>query len=177
MTQQHRISNWLNGLSGAGARSALTTCCAAKAWVDGMLDRRPFADDAELLEAASRLWRQLPAGDWLEAFAAHPLIGGAAVAPPTASETLRLSATEQAAVARASRPVLDELAKLNLEYRERFGFIFLVCAAEKTAAEMLALLKARLNNSRDTELANAAEEQLKITCLRLAKLAGARWEP
>ena len=49
--------------------------------------------------------------------------------------------------------------------------MFLVCATGKTAAEMLALLRARLPNDPATELAIAAGEQAKITRLRLEKLA------
>ena len=54
--------------------------------------------------------------------------------------------------------------------RARFGFIFIVCATGKSAAEMLALLRARLDNDPDDELRIAAAEQAKITRLRLEKL-------
>ena len=55
----------------------------------------------------------------------------------------------------------------------KFGFIFIVCATGKSAAEMLALLQARLPNGRDAELKIAAAEQHKITRLRLQKLLAA----
>ena len=45
-----------------------------------------------------------------------------------------------------------------------------MCATGKTAAEMLALLEARMDNDPDEELAVAAAEQMKITELRLHKL-------
>jgi 2-oxo-4-hydroxy-4-carboxy-5-ureidoimidazoline decarboxylase len=45
-----------------------------------------------------------------------------------------------------------------------------VCATGKTAAEMLALLEARLDNDPDDELAIARGEQAKITRIRLEKL-------
>ena len=48
--------------------------------------------------------------------------------------------------------------------------MFLVCATGKTAAEMLALLRARLAHDADAELQVAAAEQAKITRLRLEKL-------
>jgi len=62
------------------------------------------------------------------------------------------------------------LADGNRAYEARFGFIFIVCATGKTAEEMLALLHARLPNERDRELRVAAEEQRKITRIRLEKL-------
>ena len=55
-------------------------------------------------------------------------------------------------------------------YEERFGFIFIVCATGKSAKEMLAICKARLGNSVETELRLAAVEQEKITEIRLTKL-------
>ena len=47
--------------------------------------------------------------------------------------------------------------------------MFLVCATGKTAEEMLADLEWRMKNDADAELAVAAEEQRKITRLRLIK--------
>jgi 2-oxo-4-hydroxy-4-carboxy--5-ureidoimidazoline (OHCU) decarboxylase len=65
---------------------------------------------------------------------------------------------------------MDELSRLNLEYEQKFGFIYIVCATGKSAEEMLAILRDRLSNNRDEELRNAAAEQTKITALRLNKL-------
>ena len=62
------------------------------------------------------------------------------------------------------------LADANRDYEARFGYIFIVCATGKTAAEMLALLERRLRHDAGDELAIAAEEQRKITRLRLMKL-------
>ena len=71
----------------------------------------------------------------------------------------------------ASDAVLEALRDLNLAYEERFGYIFIVCATGKSAEEMLALLKARLDHDPADELAVAAAEQAKITRLRLEKLS------
>jgi 2-oxo-4-hydroxy-4-carboxy-5-ureidoimidazoline decarboxylase len=59
---------------------------------------------------------------------------------------------------------------LNQEYEGRFGFIYIVCATGKSADELLELAHRRIENDRDTELRVAAEEQRKITRLRLEKL-------
>ena len=50
--------------------------------------------------------------------------------------------------------------------------IFIVCASGLSADAMLGMLRARLANPRDVELRTAAEEQAKITRLRLGKLIG-----
>ena len=70
----------------------------------------------------------------------------------------------------AAEDVLDALAAGNEAYERKFGFIFIVCATGRSAAEMLALLEARLGNDRATELGNAASEQARITEFRLMAL-------
>src|SRR5262249_10900880 len=101
--------------------------------------------------------------DWLEAFASHPKIGERR--PVSA-----WSSTEQAGMQSADDDVRAQMARLNGEYEKRFGFIFIVCATGKAPGEMLALLEAGIGNQPDIELSLAAEEQRKITALRLAKL-------
>ena len=70
----------------------------------------------------------------------------------------------------ASEETLNELAKLNREYENKFGYIYLICATGKSADEMLAILQKRMNNLPDEELKVAAGEQLKITKIRLEKI-------
>jgi 2-oxo-4-hydroxy-4-carboxy-5-ureidoimidazoline decarboxylase len=69
----------------------------------------------------------------------------------------------------ASQDTLLKLRDANIEYEQRHGFIFIVCATGKSATEMLGLLQARLHNPTAVELQTAAEEQAKITKLRLQK--------
>ena len=71
---------------------------------------------------------------------------------------------------RRPRTLASELAAINDAYEARFGFIYIVCAAGKSAEELLDIARARLTNERDVELRVAAEEQRKITNLRLEKL-------
>jgi 2-oxo-4-hydroxy-4-carboxy--5-ureidoimidazoline (OHCU) decarboxylase len=77
-------------------------------------------------------------------------------------------------VAGAGATVLERLARANDEYARRFGFTFIVCATGKSGEEMLALLEQRLAAARDAEIRTAAEEQAKITRLRLGKLVEGR---
>ncbi len=58
----------------------------------------------------------------------------------------------------------------NKKYEDKFGYIFIVCATGKTAEEMLVILESRLSNDPVTEIDIAADEQNKITKLRLEKL-------
>ncbi|MEX2269935.1 MAG: 2-oxo-4-hydroxy-4-carboxy-5-ureidoimidazoline decarboxylase [Vicinamibacterales bacterium] len=163
-----RAKAGLDALSPEDARAMLTRACGASRWVDRMMARRPFGSDARLLRTARIEWFGLTEVDWLEAFSHHPKIGDRASLAERFPATHDLSAIEQAGVGRADDEVLSALAEANQTYLDRFGFIFIVCATGKTAEEMLALLRARLPNDRATELRIAAEEQSKITALRLS---------
>lgn len=160
----------LNKLDAEQARALLTRCCGAARWVDGMLAVRPFADAEALFAAGDRVWGEMAEADWREAFSHHPKIGGVDSLRAKFASTQTWSAGEQSSVTAATEEVLQGLAEGNRLYEEKFGFIFIVCATGKSAAEMLALLQARLPNDRATELRIAAEEQRKIMQLRLAKL-------
>lgn len=163
----------LNRLDTATATATFSQCCAAQNWVSGMVQALPFASADAMLDEADRIWSQMQEADWLEAFLAHPQIGNVNTLRQKYANTKALAAGEQAAVQVASDHVLQALAEGNHAYLDRFGFIFIVCATGKSASEMLALLQARLLNTRDQELANAAAEQHKITRLRLQKLLAA----
>jgi len=155
---------YLNSLPVAEARAALGRCCGARHWVDAMLAARPFASDAELLATAERVWWGLGRADWLEAFATHPRIGAWEKAMTDWARG------EQAGAAGAADATRAALAQGNRAYEDRFGHVFLISATGKTADELLGALRGRLTNDPATELRVAAEEQAKITRLRLDKL-------
>ncbi len=160
-------SHELDAASPEVAREILSKACGSSRWVDRMMARRPFGRDAKLLSVARVEWYGLTEADWLEAFSHHPRIGDRASLEARFPATHDLSSKEQAGVGGANRDVMAALADANERYRERFGFIFIVCATGKSAEEMLGLLRDRLNNDRATELRIAANEQAKITALRL----------
>jgi 2-oxo-4-hydroxy-4-carboxy-5-ureidoimidazoline decarboxylase len=152
------------------ARQLLTICCGSSAWVWRMLRRRPFMRTDRLLALAREEWFGLTHTDWLEAFAHHPAIGDRDALARRFAGTAHLSEREQRGVADAPAGVLDQISAGNHAYHEKFGYIFIVCATGRTAAEMLELLRARLKNDAATEVGIAAEEQAKITELRLRSL-------
>lgn len=150
------------------ARELLRASCGSTRWVERMLERRPFGTGAALLAAAREEWFALEPDDWKEAFAAHPKIGDRAALRTRFPGTRHLAAGEQSGVEGAPEDVLSALAAGNVSYEQKFGFIFIVCATGLTAGEMLARLRERLRNDPAAELRIAAEEQAKITELRLA---------
>jgi len=158
------------------AEPSLASCCGCRAWVAGMLDRRPFGDVAGVLRAADEIWWSLGPAEWREAFAHHPRIGERAAAAAQDARARAWSAGEQRGVADAEAAVRAAIAEGNRDYERRFGHLYLVSAAGKSAEELLAILRARLSNDAETELRVAAEEQAKITRSRLMTLVGATEE-
>jgi len=152
----------LNRLPDTRAEAELTRCCASHRWVHLMTAERPFGNSQVLSAVAQRLWWSLAAADWLEAFAAHPRIGEQATSTWSAQEQARAMETGDDAHAR--------LAVGNRAYEKRFGYTFIVCATDKSAEEILSILEQRLLNEPADELQIAADEQRKITELRLNKL-------
>jgi len=153
----------LNVLEPSRADAEFRRCCGSARWAEAMTAARPFADVDAMIALGETIWASLAAADRFEAFAAHPRIGERRPVSAWSSE-------EQAGMQLADQRTEERLAALNVDYQERFGYIFIVCATGKSAGDMLALLEARLSNDAPTELTVAAEEQRKITALRLRKL-------
>jgi allantoicase len=141
--------------------SELIKVCGSQRWVRELVQARPFASWSAMSDASTRIWMSLSPEDWQEAFGAHPRIG---------EKRPGWSSAEQSGMRGASEETTYALAEVNREYEEKFGFIYLVCATGRTADEMLANARERINNDRETELRVAAEEQAKIIALRLEKL-------
>ena len=160
----------LNDLAREAAEAELLKCCGSSRWAREVASRRPFGGADELLDAADDACRTLGERDWLEAFSHHPKIGEQRAAAAQTRDERAWSTSEQSGMNAADGAARDELARLNRAYEEQFGYIFIVCAAGKTPAEMLALLRERLGHDAAAEIKVAAEEQRRITQLRLRKL-------
>lgn len=132
---------------------------------------RPFTGNYQsIIEACDIHWKDSTESDLLEAFEGHPEIGDVSTLRAKYRNTEKLAGNEQSGVNNASENTLQALSQGNKDYKERFGFIFIICASGKSADEILALLLERLPNTRENELINAAEEQRKITHIRLENL-------
>jgi 2-oxo-4-hydroxy-4-carboxy-5-ureidoimidazoline decarboxylase len=167
----------LNTLPKQQLKEELLKCCGSKAWVEKMLPFFPAEDLVEILEDAEEQWYKCTEKDWKEAFAHHPKIGDTEslkseglLKEKKFASTANWASGEQSGVNTASQQTIEALAKGNQEYEAKFGYIFIVCATGKSADEMLTLLQTRLPNDPNVEIQIAAEEQNKITKLRLQKL-------
>ncbi len=169
---QDTLGRW-NRLPIDQATTAILPCCGSKAWARGLAVRRPLANESALLAVSNEVWRSLSRSDWMEAFHIHPRIGDSRHEPPPlqspSTQSLAWSTQEQQNVADADAIVKGALADANREYEQRFGRIFIVCATDKSAPEILEILQQRLKNDPETELLEAAEQQRQITGVRLKK--------
>ena len=161
---------WLNSLPNQKAKDELSRCCGASGWVERMMKFRPYRTESELFALADREWQKATEIEIREALSHHPKIGELSSLKTKFATTSEWASGEQSGVNAAPEQILLDLAQLNEEYFSKFGFIFIICATGKSAAEMLNALKIRLPNSPAIEIKNAAEEQRKITNLRLEKL-------
>ena len=160
----------LNSLTYSEANEQFELCCGAENWIQKMNRNRPFQNENEVYKKAESIWFSLSPDDWLEAFIHHPKIGNIDSLRNKFQNTKSISENEQSGVNNATESILKDLAESNQLYENRFGFIFIVCATGKSADEMLALIKMRLNNNAEIEMQYAAKEQNKITQLRLKTL-------
>jgi 2-oxo-4-hydroxy-4-carboxy-5-ureidoimidazoline decarboxylase len=142
--------------------AALAECCAARVWVNRIIDGRPYPDRTALHRASDEATAALDETALAEALAGHPRIGDR----PRAA----WSQQEQAGMSGADEHVREQLAECNAAYEQRFGHVYLVCATGRTAADLLAVCKSRLGNDDGTERGIVLDELAKINRIRLDKL-------
>jgi allantoicase len=152
------------------AQKMLLDCCGSPDWAHQMLAHRPFLDTASALDTSDKISAALDRENWLQAFRHHPAIGAKRGKKEQSATARHWSKGEQAVAQQADTATLKALADANQSYQARFGHIFLICATGKTSKEILNSLQQRLTNDPETELRIAAEQQRKITRLRLEKL-------
>jgi 2-oxo-4-hydroxy-4-carboxy-5-ureidoimidazoline decarboxylase len=162
------LGRW-NTLPQEEAAVEILSCCGSQAWAQRLVSMRPFPDQGSLLAASGLCWRSLPEEDWNEAFRSHPRIGERHAQNKTTSVSAAWSRTEQSQMKDADAAILERMRQGHRAYEERFGRIFIVCAAGKQPEEMLHILEQRLSNDPARELVESASQQEQITQLRLRK--------
>ena len=163
----------LAGFNAADARELareLRTCLRADQWVRQLLALRPYPDLPSLFTAAQDAAERMDADDLASALAAHPRIGDR---PAGGGAEAAASRREQAGVGGDDPELAARLAAGNAAYEERFGHVFLIRAAGRSAAEILAALEQRLGHDEETEAAVVREQLGEIAALRLERLLGA----
>jgi 2-oxo-4-hydroxy-4-carboxy-5-ureidoimidazoline decarboxylase len=150
-----------NALGGAECAAVLRTCLDVPAWVDAVAGGRPYASVAALADTARTAGARLDHDEVRAALARHPRIGER---PAGDSPEARLSRAEQSDV---DGSAAGRLREANARYEARFGYIFLIRAAGRSAEEILAALDRRLSNDPATELDEVRDQLTEIAVLRL----------
>jgi OHCU decarboxylase len=156
--------SWFNALGDEEAQEQLYTCLANRAWARRVAAGRPYDTVGHLMERVDSEMSLLSGEDWQHAFSAHPRIGERGGHSPETSER------EQSRVMQATDETLTALRAENQAYEERFGHVFLIAAAGRSADDILRSLRQRMANDPTTEREVAADEHRKITRLRVLAL-------
>ncbi len=151
-------------------KEELLKCCGSNRWASIVMEAFPFKDADDLKLSSDKAWYICGEDDWREAFSHHPKIGQKIADEKKFASTEKWAVKEQSGIKTASTETLTDFHRLNEEYEKKFGFIFIVCATGKTSEEMLAILKKRMPNELHNEIRIAANEQNKITRLRIDKM-------
>jgi 2-oxo-4-hydroxy-4-carboxy-5-ureidoimidazoline decarboxylase len=157
----------LDDLSPAEAAGALLPCCASRRWVSELVDGRPYGSLERLIEGSDAALAGLRWADVEQALAAHPRIGAQWGDP--AGREVTWSAEEQRGTVALGVAARDQLLAANVEYEQRFGHVFLICATGKSAEQMMDSLEERLGNAASVEREVVRVELRNIVALRLAK--------
>ncbi|MFZ3567366.1 2-oxo-4-hydroxy-4-carboxy-5-ureidoimidazoline decarboxylase [Streptomyces sp. BH097] len=150
----------------SAAQAELHEVCASSAWGSKLLAQRPFASAETLFTASDAAMAELTADDLAEAMAGHPPIGRPKPGDPTSSR-------EQRGMAGASEELKKEMLELNLEYQDKFGHVFLICATGATGEQMLDALRTRIGHTAEQEREIVRAELGKINRIRLARIVEA----
>ncbi len=145
----------------------LRACCAADAWLSRMSLARPFPSTQAALHLSDEIVTGFDDAALDQALAAHARIGERRLGHTTED---RWSRSEQAGALAVDTDVQARLADGNRRYEERFGRVFLIRAAGRSADDMLAALEQRLGHDHDTERGVVRLELAEIVRLRLLKV-------
>ena len=128
--------------------------------------RRPFDD---VFGGLMQVVYDASPDDQLALIRAHPELAGRAAIDRTLTAA---SAAEQASAGldRLDEDEFHRFHALNHAYRQRFGFLFVICVRLQDKAGILAELQRRLDAPRNDEIATALAEIGKIVHLRLEAL-------
>jgi len=167
LTVAEHSLEWFNTLPADELYALLHACNTADLFCRELVAGRPYADAAAIADAAERVTLGLSWGDVEQALTAHPRIGERADGD---SAEARSSRAEQSSMGTADDDVRAALLEGNRVYEARFDHVYLIRAAGRSPAEMLAELRRRLDNDVATERAEVTGQLAEITRLRVERL-------
>ena len=160
MTSTDVFVDGFNALPEAEATRRLLTCLAVPRWATEVAGGRPYPDLAALSARAGVAAAELSDAELAAALDRHPRIGERAGAGHDAAFSTR----EQSGVDEGDAAAL---AAANQQYEQRFDRVFLIRAAGRSSAEILAELRRRLENDDQAERAETVAQLREIALHRL----------
>lgn len=155
--------NDFNALPRDRAAALVRPCLDVDRWVETIVDSRPHHDPESLADLAATAALPMTDAELDAALAHHPRIGERAEGGNAEAE---LSRSEQSGLS-TDELIQQRLAAGNRAYEEKFGHVFLIRAADRTAEEILEQLSQRLGNDEAEEKPIVAEQLHQIAALRL----------
>jgi 2-oxo-4-hydroxy-4-carboxy-5-ureidoimidazoline decarboxylase len=134
--------------------------------VSAAWNSRPFASRDQLYDVLCRILYAATVERQIALIQAHPDLAGKAAT----SGTLGAASTSEQAASGLNRLSAEELrlfGDLNVAYREKFGFPFVICARQHTKSEILQAFQQRLTHTTEQEVRTALDEVCEICKLRL----------
>ena len=160
----------LDAFNSAGRSEAialLRSCLEIPRWYAALVDGRPYASVGDLVAAGATAASQFTVDEVDGALAQHPRIGER---PAGSGAEASMSRAEQAGVDPSDAAVAAALVEGNRAYEQRFGRVFLIRAAGRSAAEILEALNERLGHTDAEEQPVVADQLRQIALLRLRGL-------
>lgn len=152
-----------NEAAPAEAATVVRPCLDVDRWVDAVVEGRPYPDVDSVVAVAQSAAEPFTDDELTGALRHHPRIGERAAG---ATAEAGFSRAEQFGVS-ADADVQRRLAEGNQLYENQFGHVFLIRAAGRSSAEILAALEERLTNDPTTEKLIMADQLRQIAVLRL----------
>ena len=167
MSQQKLSISTVNTMSQAEFVKTFGPTFEHSPWVaEGAWPTRPFGSVEELHAAMMKVVRSQPREHQVAFLCAHPELAGKEAKAGTMTDD---SVVEQASAGlnALTRAEMDEMARLNAEYRKKHGFPFCIAVRRNTKDQIFDAMRRRVVNDSETELAENLNQIGYITRLRL----------
>ena len=139
-------------------------------WVaDLVYESRPFDSRDQLHQIMFETVQQSPEFQRMALICNHPELAGKEAAEGTLTNDSRAEQS-RAGLDQCSAEELAQLQSLNLAYRQKFDFPFVIAVTGLDKTQIIAAIESRLNNSVSVEFDTSIAEIGKIGMIRLNAL-------
>jgi len=167
MSQQKPTIAMVNAMDQAEFIKTFGATFEHSPWVaEGAWQARPFASVDELHAAMMKVVRSQPKERQVAFLCAHPELAGKEAQEGTMTDD---SVVEQASAGlnAMTRAEVEEMSRINAEYRKKHGFPFCIAVRRNTKAQIFDAMRSRVAKDTASELDENLNQIGYITRLRL----------